>query len=54
MSELKKIPYWILREDEDGDILEDGRELEIVERGIRIEGYENGTFISMRVPDKDK
>ncbi len=54
MSELKRIPYWILREDtEDGDIFNDGPELKLVETGINIEGYENGTFISLRVPDKD-
>ncbi len=54
MSELKRIPYWVLREDkEDGDIFEDGSEMKLVETGIVIEGYENGAFISLRVPDKD-
>ena len=42
----------ILREDEDGDIFEDGSELKLVETGIHIEGYEDGTFISLRIPDK--
>jgi len=52
MSELKRIPYWVFREG-DGDIFEDGRELKLVETGVKIEGYENGSFISFRIPDKD-
>lgn len=53
MSELKRIPYWVFREDEEGGILEDGVELRLVETGIVIEGYENESFISLRIPDKD-
>lgn len=52
-SRLKRVPYYFLREDkEDGGIFEDGYELKMVETGIEIEGYEDGVFISIRIPDK--
>lgn len=48
---VTETPLWILREKEDGDVFEDGDELEI-EKFMLIEGYDGETFISWKVPIK--
>lgn len=49
MSKVRKIPVWVFREKEDGDIFEDGVEFEKVEEYTLLEGYENEKFISLKI-----
>ena len=46
---FKKIPVWVFKEKEDGDIFEDGVEWEKVDEYISLEGYEGETFISLKI-----